>query len=153
MTKWRKRLDLGSRRAIQREVRELQKVGFISSPVSRTFYEPIKYTGSPAFTTRIAVIILRDGTKLVVVVLGPSSDNIHPWYPYWADILPKNRPLPKSRHIVAGIIKLHKVLCKPVVWAPRGMDLDKTVLDFWGLDLSKRRRNAIRKIIGDLNTE
>lgn len=140
MQKWRKRLDLGSRRAIQRGIRELVKVGFLSGSAARIHYEPVVYYGTCSYTKRVAIAVMRNGTRIAMAATGPSTGDIRPWTPYWADIEPIEAPgnaLP---------IQLYRVSSKPVVWTPRGQH-DDSVISLWG-PKNPRRKKILRAILG-----
>ena len=149
MRKKEKERDRASKQAIQRGIRELRKIGFLLSSVARTYYVPIAIFGFSRQYGRLAVAALRDGTKVMVLAIGPHvGSSSSRWYPYKADI--KHRPVPLREDMRPDEeIKLDKICDDPCVWGPRDSMCDFTIGTpihlFWD-NLHKKEDNLLRRM-------
>jgi len=139
--------DWASRRAIRQGLAELRQTGFITAPTRKIHYERVMYYGLN-YTKRFALVILADGSRHMVVAVGPSYPGERPWMPYQADMNVRRKGKKSSSLEVQFM--LQRVLEAPVVWAPRERLLsrqERSILDFWGYSLGVRRQKQLLKLI------
>lgn len=138
MEVWRKEQEQGSKEATEKALSELLSCGFIASPVRSIEYTPITHYGTMAYTKRIAYAVLEDGTKVVLVSIGPAYFDRRPWDQHWADIKHTDQTLVSPRIIKNGIVHVKKVCDLPIVWTPREQTDQISIMNFWGCDLGKK---------------
>jgi hypothetical protein len=152
MEVWRKEQDLGSKESTEKALSELLRCGFISSPSRSIEYTPIKHYGTMAYTKRIAYAVLEDGTKIVLLSVGPAYFDRRPWHPHWADIKLADKTQVSPRIIKNGIVHVNQACELPVIWTPRELSNQELIMSYWGFDLGKKWQKKYAEIL-DMSRE
>jgi len=121
MTPRLKLQDDRSKRAIRKGLQELRQLGWIKERAKSICYARVGLQANSFGKKRLAVITLRDGTKIAMLALRMSSDPR--WFSYQADIKKNDR--------VRTTIKVMRQNENPLVWNHHTL-YGIPLLDFWG---------------------
>jgi hypothetical protein len=112
----------------------------LKGSLKELFCEPVQFYGTGRYTKRIATAIMKDGTRFMILAIGPAVVfDPQPWISYQVDISQGTNDQEVFKLEVDG---------KTGKWEVRDQMHNESILGLFGWSLAEWRKKKIRERMG-----